>query len=186
MAEWEPFPAPELSETLAVLRHEVLAVVAPDPRGFAALFGSTVMVLAGLRERCGDVDLAVQEYLYRALAARPDWIEQRPDSRHPAFLRYTGGPLAVDAFQAWRKDEPAINVREMLREARLDPLAGLPAIPLSLVRKHKVSALAYFEQQHDTSAEREPRMAKHRLDIEIITRALEYADMPVEVTHGDE
>lgn len=181
---WEPFPFPELSQTLARLRHDVYAVT-PNPLGFAALFGSTVMALAGLRQRCGDVDLAVQEHMYRALATRPGWVEQRPNPRHPAFLRFEGTPLTIDAFRAWRHDEPETDVREMLREARLDLTAGLPAIPLWLVRKQKVGALRYFAEQHPGEADT-ARVTKNRLDIEIIDRSLAYLEMPVEVTHGDE
>jgi hypothetical protein len=153
--------------------------------GFAALFGSTVMALAGLRQRCGDIDLAVQEHMYHALAARPGWVEQRPHPNHPAFLRFAETPLTIDAFQTWRKDEPETNVREMLREARLDAVAGLPTIPLWLVRKQKVGALRYFAEQHPGEPDT-ARVMKNRLDIEIIDHALAYANLPVEVAHGND
>jgi hypothetical protein len=176
---------PELRATLDGLRVELLDRL-ETPDGRCGIFGSTVMVLAGLRKRCGDVDLAVSPDLYAALATRPGWREQRPHPDHPPFLRWYGGQaiLAVDAFSAWRADEPAIDLAEVIRVARLDLTIGIPVAPLWVVRKHKVAALGYFEEQYrDKGSHHHRRAEKHRLDIEIIDLALRFADVetfPVE------
>lgn len=161
-----------LYETLRALRAELQATAGQSLPGQCAVFGSTVLALAGLREECGDVDLAVLPALYRALQSRPGWTEQTPNLAHPRLLSWSQAPLQVDAFQAWRDDEPAIDVAEMIREAAMNTQAGLPCIPLALVRTHKVASLGYFAQQHDASPYASPRQAKHVRDIAAIDARL--------------
>lgn len=126
------------------------------------LFGSAVLLLHGLREAVGDVDVFVSPGLWSALAAGPEWERLQPDPHDPPFLqRYING-LKVHAFYAWTDRDPEVDATQCRRAAeRVD---GWPCTPLAIVRMHKQMSIA----KHPGS---EPHR-KHIADVEAIDEHL--------------
>lgn len=105
----------------------------------AALFGSAVLALHGLRDEIGDVDLAVAPAAFKLLH-RAGWeptFGEHPS--HPMFLAWRTERHVVHAFSSWRSDQPEIDPALVLERAEC--LHGWPAAPLALVAHHKATAL---------------------------------------------
>lgn len=140
--------------------------------GDFVLFGSTVMLLHGLRESVGDIDIFARPDLYGRLRRRPEWAEFCPREGDPAFLEADlGVGVPVHVFHSWQRRDPMVDVGACFRHAEV--VEGLPCIPLWLVRVHKAQALDIvrglgFDGQEVLGT----RWAKHVYDIETIDRAL--------------
>jgi hypothetical protein len=123
-----------------------LEETAPDDRRFC-LFGSSVMLLHGLRDRVGDVDMFVTRGLYEVLKRR-GWDEQRPSPFDPPLLeRYCEDDPPAHAFYAWKKRGMPINVPELLYDPRT--VQGWPVQPLQQLCMWKASIAHHSTRQRD-------------------------------------
>jgi hypothetical protein len=149
---------------LAPLRRELAAAAADvgyrhdDPAAPWALFGSGVLLLHGLRDRIGDVDLFVAPTIWSVFASRAGWERRAPDRRDPAFLERELAGRRVCLFHSWSSRDPVVDAEQCRRAA--ERRAGWWATPLALVRAHKEAALAVRPDDR--------RQDKHRRDCEAI------------------
>jgi hypothetical protein len=145
-----------------------LAAAGAEP-GDVVMFGSVVMLLHGLREEIGDIDLFVSRRLYDELKVR-GWIEHRPRVGDPPFLEaHCGAGVPVHAFYAWTERDSwvcAAWCRYFAEE--VEP--GLPSIPLWLVRVHKagVETVLAGEGVEITGS----RWEKHAHDLALLDAAV--------------
>lgn len=140
MAELAEFGEPSFAGPWPLLRAELLALHIFEE---CVLFGSAPMLLAGLRDSIGDIDLFVTPGAWSRLIER-GWTSRRGDeAHHPPYLERfgLGEGLTVHAFWAWRADEPEIDPWEALCER--ETVRGWPCIPLELLVKHKRAAGVY-------------------------------------------
>jgi hypothetical protein len=150
------------------LRAELRSVDA-DVMGDYVVFGSTVLLLHGLRLTVGDVDLFVRPWLYRALRDQLGWTELWPGEHDPPMLERHGvAPVPVHAFKAWQQRDPMVDASACFRFA--EPHFGMPCIPLWLVRIHKLQALDIVTAMGMDPAT--TRWAKHIGDIAAIDARL--------------
>ena len=128
------------------------------------VFGSGVMLLHGLREEIGDVDLFVTEPAYLRLSKLDSWAQCTPHPADPPFLEWTGGRVPVHCFVDWAAREDFVSVADAW--ARSGYHAGWRCMPLWMVREWKLEA--HRRSPHD------PRHAKHLADAAVIGLALGY------------
>lgn len=138
----------ELDEAAHLTHYPVEGVARPW-----ALFGSTVMMLWGLRDRIGDVDVFVAPTIWEYLAGRLAWQLHLPCAADPPFLERRVGGLSVHAFYAWTALDPEVNAHHCRAAAEL--VHGWWCTPLPLILAHKAMA-----RKHGDS----PRHAKHQAD----------------------
>lgn len=122
-----------------------------------ALFGSTVLLLHGIREQVGDVDVFVTHSIWEYLARRVAWSVHLPDPDDPPYLERHVGGYKVHAFYAWTLKDPEVDALQCRRAAEL--VHGWWCTPLDLIRVHKAMARKHGDN---------PRMAKHHRDVEAI------------------
>jgi hypothetical protein len=156
------------------VRVESLAPVAADEPPLAWLrrllgvhadnvlvFGSGVMLLHGLRERIGDVDLFVKPATYRWLRMA-GWEELRSDKpwavNDPAYLEWADSPLPVHAFVGWTYRDRWLNVDEAWERSHVHD--GWRCVDLELLLEWKLNA----ERDHPGSEAH----AKHGRDALVI------------------
>jgi hypothetical protein len=130
-----------------------------------ALFGSAVMLLHGLREEIGDVDVFVQPRVWTVLAHVGGWSRQAPEPHDPPFLEAERGGLHVHAFFDWTDKDPEVDAGQCLRAAQL--IDGWWCTPLEIVRMHK----AMSPPKHPG----DPRQEKHLHDVAAIDAHLRAA-----------
>jgi hypothetical protein len=126
------------------LRHELLSV---DAGAGYVLFGSAVLLLHGLRDEVGDIDVHVTEHIYERLRER-DWREREPDPAHPRLLEFEApGCPRVHAFYAWQAGDPWISETfpVMMREAEM--VEGWRCAPLDIIRSHKYGCVVQLAQR---------------------------------------
>lgn len=128
-----------------------------QPGGWA-LFGSAVLLMEGLRERSGDVDVFVAPALWEHLAGRVAWRLRLPDPVDPPYLERLVVGVRVHAFYSWTARDPHVNADQCLAAATL--VQGWWCTPLELVRGHK--AMCAGKHPGD------PRHAKHVADVAAI------------------
>lgn len=109
------------------------------PGAHYALFGSTVLLLWGLRDRVGDVDVFVAPPVWTALAHRPGWERRTPDPHDPPYLERELDGYRVHAFYAWTDKDPEVDADQCRRAAEL--VHGWWCTPLQIIRLHKAMAL---------------------------------------------
>lgn len=148
--------------TLRALRAELRAIEA-EWRGGYVLFGSAVMLLHGLRETIGDVDLFVRVEVWAALWRR-GWLQRTPHPLDPPLLEaHPPGGLVVHAFERWRSGDPWVDPARCFRER--ETVAGWPCAPLEVVREQKAGSVALWGADH-------PANAKHVRDLELLDEVL--------------
>lgn len=135
-----------------------------DPGMHICVFGSAVMLLHGLREQVGDVDLFVTREAAARLSLR-GWELLFPTPGDPPLLEWTGGRVRVHAFERWTRRDWWINVDEAWR--RRTRVHGWPCVPLEIVARWKRQAHRY----NPGSAH-----AKHLKDAERIDAYLRFAE----------
>lgn len=145
-----------MSERFPQLAAELAAAKAQP--GEFVVFGSAVMLLHGLRERAGDVDLFVRRSLWRRLYAR-GWRFELPRDGDPGLLTWDGGELPAAAFYAWTERDEWVCADACFRYA--EDVDGLPCAPLWLIRVHKAGARHYIEGEQRAY----PGHAKHLADL---------------------
>lgn len=160
MAALSEFGQPSFAGAWPLLRAELLALHIFEE---VVLFGSAPMLLAGLRDSIGDIDLFATPGACTRLFER-GWARRMPDPAHPPYLERfgLGEGLTVHAFFSWRGDEPIIDAWEALCER--ETVAGWPCVPLGLLLKHKRAAIAYSAP--------DPPLAKHLSDAAVIEEFL--------------
>lgn len=121
------------------------------------VFGSTVMLLHGIREDVGDVDLFVTEQAWTALV-KCGWVVRYPRAFDPPLLEWTGGAIKVHAFVRWTARDDWMNVREAWHEA--ERVGDWLCVPLELVRRWKLAA-------HEANPGSQEH-AKHLRDVALI------------------
>lgn len=126
------------------------------------LFGSAVMMLHGLRETIGDVDLFVRREAWAELAVRGGWRVQFPTMGDPPLLEWRGGPVVVHAFERWAGRDYWMNVQQAWE--RRESVQGWPCIPLAMLARWKRDAARY-------NAGSEAH-AKHSRDADVIEKYL--------------
>lgn len=120
-------------------------------------FGSFPLYLHGIRKEYSDIDLFVAPELWQRMVH--GWSVRLPDPAHPPFLTRTFvGGVEVNAFYAWRADEPEVDATICRRQAAF--VHDMPCAPLALIREHKAVTL----ERYPDSA----RHAKHRADVAAI------------------
>jgi hypothetical protein len=136
-----------------------------SPGQHVVLFGSAVMLLHGLREEIGDVDLFITtEGAARLAVTRPDrWRHRfvRPDD--PPLLEWTGGPVVVHAFERWTSRDWWINVRQAWNCREM--VQGWPCVSLEMVSRWKREAARWNPGS--------PAHEKHLVDADRIDAYLE-------------
>jgi hypothetical protein len=123
------------------------------------LFGSAVLLLWGLRDTIGDVDVFAHRGLWDELEYR-GWQRHTPDENDPPFLAKTIAGLDVHAFYDWTRKDPEVDARQCLRAA--EAVHGWPCTPLQIIRMHKAMSLP----KHVGSE----RHLKHARDVAAIDR----------------
>lgn len=104
------------------------------------LFGSTVLLLYGLRDRVGDVDVFVDPAITRVLRARPGWTVHTPDPADPSFLERTVDGETVHVFDDWTSRDPEVCALQCRAAAVL--VHGWWCTPLQIIRMHKAMSVA--------------------------------------------
>lgn len=119
---------------------EELNLLLPSPARGVVLFGSAVMLLHGIRDEIGDVDLFVTRDAWSAITVKHPgrWRVQFPTVGDPPLLEWTGGLLTVHAFERWTRRDWWINVQEVWDRRQI--VNGWPCVPLEVVRRWKVQA----------------------------------------------
>lgn len=148
----------------AELMEAAAFVAGSDGRAPWALFGSTVMMLHGIRERIGDVDVFVAPAIWEHLAGRLAWRVRLPHPTDPAILERRVGGFRVHAFYTWTPRDPWVDAAAARERAEL--VDGWWCAPLDEIRKHKAGAWA---DRPDTTH------AKHAADVKAIDAYLEAA-----------
>lgn len=148
---------------LDLLRDELNAAAAAagvleqQPRPWA-LFGSAVLLLYGLRDRIGDVDVFAAPELADILAGGCGWTVRRPDPHDPAFLERVIAGVCVHVFDDWTVRDPEVSAVQCRATAVL--VHGWWCTPLQIIRMHKAMSV----EKHAG----ELRQAKHLPDIAAI------------------
>lgn len=151
--------------TLLRVDLHVAAQLTGESRPYA-LFGSSVMLLHGLRDTIGDIDVFVTPAMWQTLAGRLRWQALipghcDPPPSDPPILETRAGGLTIHAFYEWQvRDWPAVSAADCLQGAQL--VHGWWCAPLTLIRQHKAWSLA------QPGADTDERQAKHRRDIAAI------------------
>jgi hypothetical protein len=116
------------------------------------LFGSAVLLLHGLRESIGDVDLFVTREAWATLSIKhaDRWKVRFPTAGDPPLLEWRAEKV-VHAWVRWTSRDTWIQVEDAWR--RREAVQGWPCVPLELVRRRNVLGEAM------TSLERETRGA---------------------------
>jgi hypothetical protein len=109
------------------------------------VFGSFVLLLHGLREGIGDVDVFVAPSLWVALSGTLNWRLQLPNRKDPPLLERLVGGVRVHAFYAWTTSEPVVTAEEAREQAEVVGVGvdAWPCVPLSLIRRHKIASREY-------------------------------------------
>lgn len=151
----------------AILR-SLLAVVAADDLRDVVLFGSSVLMLHGLREEIGDIDVFVRGRLYGELY-RVGLREERPREGDPPFLVFDGveGEMSVPVhfFYDWTARDEWVSPGECFARAKM--YRGWPCCPLDLVARHKHAALMRLAAE-GVRIEGSP-WDKHRRDLALLS-----------------
>lgn len=144
------------------LRDELDAIAERDGRfGSAApwvLFGSTVLLLWGLRDEVGDVDVFADEALWARLARSDSWEIKVGRLEDPSYLERHVDGIPVHVFYAWTRRQPEVDAAQCCRAAQ--DVHGWPCTPLGLIRMHKAMAIERWPN--------DPRVEKDLADIKAI------------------
>lgn len=130
------------------------------PGANVVVFGGAVLLLHGIRDEIGDVDLFITEEAWAHLRVRhgDQWKLQFPTPGDPPLLEWLGGERRVHAFVRWTRRDWWIHVEEAWRRREL--VQSWPCAPLDLVRRWKVDSAKWRPG--------DPGHAKHLADVGLI------------------
>lgn len=119
-------------------------------RGDVLVMGGAVLLLHGLREEIGDVDLFVRPATYRRLRLS-GWDERRPNPHDDAFLVWHGGPVPVCAFIRSRLTTPQVDTQETWERSHVHQ--GWRCADLELIYEWKRHAASNGNAKHERDAQ---------------------------------
>jgi hypothetical protein len=127
------------------------------------LFGSTPLIMRGILDRePGDVDVFVTKRVWGRLLSRPGWDWLTPQENHPPIL-VAHLPLETHLFFEWRDPACEMDAEELIRTA--EHLGNWRCVSVEEALRVKEDAYAWLA--------RDPKVAKHGPDIEIIKQYLQ-------------